>query len=401
MTLLPIAMTPSRQVQAEQAIYSGTSWLSAFVLARNLGLEVFGRYAGLLLAAYFAMSISQALWMQPMQVSWSKWGATPGYVAWNVRGVTALAILLSAGGWTMEAAGLYAGWAGWGGMLEAGMVGYDFLRKLLITSGQTQELLRAGTVMLWGQLAVLALSFAPSANFSGVVSGMAAVYVLAAAAALPKGIFQTSHKDNVLFFRDAWQQSRWLLPTALIQWWSGNFFVLSAGLLISPAALGALRLAQSVFGVFNLLLQSYENLLTPQAARAWQTGSAAACIGQVSRRWLWPMAAAVVLTGAAAGPVLSYLGVSLEGDLQGQVFVGMALLYLLILINYPIRIHLRVSGRNDLFFKGYVLALLFSLLTVNPLLEHWQILGALIGLGGAQLLLTGFWATQIQIWKRP
>lgn len=78
----------------------------------------------------------------------------------------------------------------------------------------------------------------------------------------------------------------------------------------------------------------------------------------------------------------------------------MALLYLLIFINYPIRIFLRVSGRNDLFFKGYVLTLLFSLLAVKPLLLHWQIAGALAGLAGAQLILLGYWVLHLQIGKR-
>lgn len=400
MNLPRITLTPSRQVQAEQVLFSGMSWVSAFVLARNLGLDAFGQYAVLLLAGYLAMSVSQALWVQPLQVSWPKWGATPGYAAWNWRGVMALAALLSAAGWTMEATGLYPGLAGWGGMLAAGMLAYDFLRKLSITAGQTAQLLRASGVLLWGQMVVLALSFGQAASLSGVVGGMAVVYGVATVAALPKGIFKMYPHHGAAFFEHTWQQARWLLPTALVQWWSGNFFVLSAGLLISPAALGALRLAQSVFGVFNLLLQAYENLLTPQAAAAWEAGLAHDCIRRVSRRWLLPMAAMAIATGAAAGPVLGYLGIAPQGGTTGQVFVGMALLYLLIFINYPIRIRLRVSGRNDLFFKGYVLTLLFSLLAVKPLLLHWQIAGALAGLAGAQLILLGYWAIHLQIGKQ-
>jgi hypothetical protein len=48
-------------------------------------------------------------------------------------------------------------------------------------------------------------------------------------------------------------QGKWLFLTAVVQWWSSNFFAVTAGIILGPLALAALRLVQSLFGILNVV----------------------------------------------------------------------------------------------------------------------------------------------------
>ena len=45
-----------------------------------------------------------------------------------------------------------------------------------------------------------------------------------------------------------------------------NLFIVTSGVYLGVAALGAFRLVQSLFGILNLVLQTFENYVLPQAS---------------------------------------------------------------------------------------------------------------------------------------
>lgn len=86
------------------------------------------------------------------------------------------------------------------------------------------------------------------------------------------------------------------------------------------------------------------------------------------------------------------------------VIRGMAVLYLIIIIGYPVRMAVRMLVVNHIFFMGYVLTFLFSIATVNVLLKTWQLQGAMVGLIVNQLILIAFWSyglakKQFLLWR--
>ena len=50
--------------------------------------------------------------------------------------------------------------------------------------------------------------------------------------------------------------AKWLVFTYVLQWFSGNFWIIYAGILLGPIFLGAFRACQTVVNVFNLVFQS-------------------------------------------------------------------------------------------------------------------------------------------------
>ncbi|MFT5385387.1 MAG: O-antigen/teichoic acid export membrane protein, partial [Saprospiraceae bacterium] len=130
-----------------------------------------------------------------------------------------------------------------------------------------------------------------------------------------------------------------------------------------------------------------------------------------SKIYLWNMS----LNGAVVfGSVLSILfmfPVFFIDLAAGESYVeyaflvkGMAVLYFVIFIGYPTRIAIRMMELNHLFFFGYVISFLFSLLSFNFLLKEWHLWGAIIGLITNQLILISFWQyallkKQFVLWK--
>ena len=88
----------------------------------------------------------------------------------------------------------------------------------------------------------------------------------------------------------------------------------------------------------------------------------------------------------------------------GYVVQGMAALYFVIFIAYPVRMAIRVLVLNNNFFYGYLFALVFSLLSFTFLLETWGLIGAIIGLITSQLILMAYWQyiliqNNFRLWK--
>jgi O-antigen/teichoic acid export membrane protein len=200
-------------------------------------------------------------------------------------------------------------------------------------------------------------------------------------------------------------QGLWLLMVAVLQWGSNNLFVLTSGILIGIEALGALRLVQSLFGVLNVLLQTFENYVLPQATRLYTksvteskmylrsiSGKAALIFGSVLLLLCLFSTSVITLAGGEKYAEYSYL------------MKGMALLYFILFIGYPIRMSIRMLILNKSFFTGYLISFLFTLATYNFFIQHWQLGGVIAGLIINQLVMLLYWQYQLSknkfyLWK--
>lgn len=142
-----------------------------------------------------------------------------------------------------------------------------------------------------------------------------------------------------------------------------------------------------------MILQAYENYLTPKAAKIFDNKSkseAASLIKNISIKFLGGIAIILLIIILGADTLIHFIQIN---DLITYSFVvkGMAILYIFILLNYPVRIFIRTAGQNHLFFEGYLLSLAFSLTSFKFLLQTWGISGAIAGLIFSQLLMMAFW----------
>ena len=393
---------PHYWVVAGQATVSGTSFLTNVFIAKLCGIQIFGAYSAWQLVLLLVLAGQGALISQPMQVLLGSLPASrrPAYrrllLGWQL-GFSGLAVLGTVAGarWLPQAAVVLPAFV----LLLVAATLQDTLRKLLLAGGQVHAALLSDAVSGGGQLlvlAMLALRPAPAtlAQVMGAVGLTTVPALLLSAVAL--GTWP-SLRGGRAFGRGHGRQVRWLLPTALLQWASANGLLVVAGWAGSVAMLGVLRLAQTAMGLFNLGLQAVENYALPRLSQSFNQAPPrfVAERAALARRML--LAAAPLLAGlaGAAGPLVAWLGPA-----GGVGYAGLlrwcCLLYLVIVLVYPLRLTVRLRADARHYFGGYVLSIAASLLSVRWLTAHYQASGVVLGWLLAQLVLGLYWALALR-----
>jgi O-antigen/teichoic acid export membrane protein len=381
-------------ILADQAVFSGTSFLLTIILAHRLDPASFGVFSGLMLGLYLIVSLIGALVMQPLQVNVSVNNNAHylSFVFWAQTSLTLLTAILLFG----LATNLFPEFSISVSMLtfSIGFVFQDYLRKLFLALNKPFQSLFVDAITATGQIMVLTWLILNEKNeLETIVFLLGLAYLPAILTGII--ILKPFYFDATLwksFLTMHITQGGWLLISAATQWWAGNLFVVASGFYIGVQSLGALRLVQSLFGVLNVLLQTFENYVLPQTARL---------LFKSKNDAIQYLRSIVLKTSILIVPILLLLYVFsdqlivLAGGQDyrqyGFLFRGMAILYVLIFVSQPIRIAIRALILNRYFLYGYLISLLFALLSSKFLLSHYELLGAIAGLIGSQILLIVYW----------
>lgn len=264
----------------DQALSSACNFLTTIVLARALGLEAFGVYTMVWLALYFAMSLQLGLIVSPMMsIGTKEQGAEAeayysvvflhqaGYVVAAAAAV--FAVLTFAG-----AAAPLAELALPGAMAAATYLTQDFLRRYLFARRRPAGILLIDAINQFLKLGALAalwqIGTLDVANALWAVAGAAAISTLCGLGMSGPLLWRRRLLTSVTGRQ--WRSARWLVLTGSVQWvLSYSGLLVTAGLL-GPKVLGALRAAQSLLAVLNVVREALENIVPPLAGKAFAQG---------------------------------------------------------------------------------------------------------------------------------
>ena len=244
---------------ADQAVISAVNFLTGILLARFLGVEGLGQFTLAWLAVLFVNALQHAIIIAPMMSIGPKQPAAnlPAYygavimqqIAFSMCGFVVLFAVIEGSPLLFP----YWSLGGLGLPLASAAVAFqfqDFLRRYLFTRGKAAQAFVNDGVRYLGQLVVLTWLFW---SFPEQRQGASALWVIAGAAAAAAflGLFSVERiawSPRVLRATALrhWQFSRWLAGSAVMQWVTGNLFLLAAGALLGTAAVGALRAAQTL-----------------------------------------------------------------------------------------------------------------------------------------------------------
>jgi O-antigen/teichoic acid export membrane protein len=209
---------------------------------------------------------------------------------------------------------------------------------------------------------------------------------------------RTVNRNYILItIRQHFVHGKWLLLTALLQWWAGNVFIVAAGFLLGVAAFGALRLAQNIFGILNVLLQAFENYVLPRSARLYKysRGRLHVYLKNISVRSALFFVPVLLLMAIFARTIFRLAG-GREYLQYYNILRWLSVLYLFIFLGYPVRIAIRVLLLNRAFFFGYLLSAVFGFLAARQFIGWWGVDGVITGLIGSQLLMICYWLFILQ-----
>ena len=277
-------------VFADQAVVSGGNFLLGVLLTRELGLAGFGTYSLLWMAVLFALSFNYAFISQPMY-SLGPQQNTEEYlpivltiqVAFSAMAAL-LSVLVLVLAWLMNFLPETGNYLFFLPPLIAVYLFYDYCRKYFFLTRRPEWALLIDSLYL---LVLFGLLFwkawQAELTIGWTITALLLAQVFATGLAVwklprPSGDMAAIKKILIRHYH----YSKWLLGTALLQWFSGNYFLLAAAALLGPVALGALRMVQNIVGLLHVLFLAMENLIPIQAAKTYYEG------GVVNlRKYLW------------------------------------------------------------------------------------------------------------------
>lgn len=377
----------------DQALVSGVNFLTGILLARFLGIKEFGVFTLAWMAVLLANSFQTAFISNPMMSVAPKLSKDEETVYFGSVLLQQLAFSLAT--FALLVIGIMVSeyffplWEAKALMLPLACAmltsqTHDFFRRYFYTRGKVPIVLKNDIVCYGGRMAFLIVLF-----YMGMSSTSNVIWVLSASflAGSLIGYSQmetTQWPSPATFKRHClrhWRLSRWLAASALLQWMSGNLFVIVAGATLGATAVGALKAAQSIMGVAHILLFGLGNIAIVKASKALGKGGVVAM-----KTYLKKLSFLVVLSTLFFAIIVSVAPEFLLATLFGGEYApyywvlrGYAVAYVIMAMNLPLSIGLKSLEQTLPVFLSFALAMLFSVIASSPFVGWFGIYGAVAG----------------------
>lgn len=393
----------------DQAIVSGSHFFISIVLARYLGVETFGWFALGWMVLLFVSSLQQAFIITPMlslypQIKDSlkskiyKTGLKQiqllFLIATVIVSVFAYFIISILNNDTISSQIYFLFLA-----ITFFFLCHDFIRKKFYAEEKNSSALYLDALAYIPQLIFLIVLVASTKitlvnSLISILAGYVISVFCYIMQLVPKANSINSFKTT---FSKHWIFSRWLLGKSILQWFSGNYFVLAAGAIIGASALGFIRMAQTLIGLLNVLFLAFENFLPVQAAQQFKNDGLVGLKNHLVH--FTKNYGVLVLAGLIFVFVFAnYFGqyVFNETDVTLSFLIrGYCLLYCIVFLAIPLRIFLRTIEKTNILFWAYLIATGFSVITANYFINQFGYTGVIAGIIINQIILVVYYFVAI------
>lgn len=395
-------------VLADQAVVSGSNFVIGILIAKAFGLADLGVYAYAWMVLMMCSSLLQNLLWVPLVNEYVKMAegekeAYLGKVFICHMLFSCLAALLSA-----LFILLLSGTSFFSALkplvialpiLIFSYTLYDFARRAHLLKSNLLKVLLLDVLVNWSQVAFLVFQlWKNKAVLMDTMFFCAATYLfglLWLGTGFKQSIRGASHFFSVL--QGQWNNTRWLLATAILQWFAGNFFLVSAGSILGPESAGIVRIAQSVVGVLNVFFIALEMYVPARSSAVYHKGGREQLTQytlRILRLGLIVCLLFVLVVTLFSSPLLAWL-YGKGYDRYAYVVAVFAAFYTIVFVGYPLRFALRAMDKSKAMFVGYVLATVFSLFFSHIMIHAWGIWGVLAGLAGTQIIMQAWYVKEL------
>lgn len=383
----------------DQGMVSGSNFVIGILIARFLGIEQFGVYGFIFLIYLFCLGLQQAFFVIPLYSLGPAYSPDlkKAYLSSLFIIQTAFALVfsiicflglifipISISPKIQELGGLIA-------LTALFVLLQDFIRRLFLFQGFLKSLILLDSIAYAFQIILLALMYALDQFnleicikvicFSMLISVIYGFYKIRKPEFKLRVIKDTLNRH--------WIFSKWLLARAILTYSSGNFFIIAAGTILGPVAIGAIKMGQNLHGLMNVIFLAIENHVPIVSADLFRQKGKAALYSYLKTMTLKSLFVCSIL-GMTVLIFSTWLISNLYGnDYQeyAYVLIWFAIINLLVCISMPLRFALRTFEKTKSLFFATSLSALFGLLLAYPLIEIFQMDGLLFGLVVSQLIM--------------
>lgn len=396
-----------------QAWVSGVNFTSNILIARFLGIEGFGDYSLIMLLILGLTALQQAFIIQPFFQFISSKNSTSYLnsiqvvqLVFSLIGSALLTFIFKAF-FTTELLVVDSRVLVIIATYTIGFSYYDFVRRTYYAMNKKHSITILDFVVYGVQLSGVVIL--------GLFDLLSVEWILAIGSAAFGAVLLVETKRLIKsipsivelkqHIGDHWAYSKYLVFTALLQWFGGSYVIIAASSILGNTALGAIRMAQSLLGLVNVLFQVFENTV-PVTLSSLLTKSGEK--EMLSKFWKFLLKYSL--------PVLTFTGVIvlfqdlLIPSLYGESFIEFAyllslfgILNVFIYIGTFARFLIRTLSINQYIFWAYVISTAWSLGTSNYLIGTFGlsgVIGSLFIIQFIQLLVFAFGFKQTVKWER-
>lgn len=394
---------------ADQTMVSGVNFLTGILMVRYLGLEEFGRFTLAWMTVLFFNSLQAAAIISPMMSIGPKQDENQRSVYYGAVMLQQLFWagcsfpLLLLGVWTSQF--IFPEWKIQ--MLALPLASVltffqlqDFLRRYFFSRGWAAHAFLNDGISYLGQLLLLIFLFNYIALDSRWVlwsiAGTSAIAFLVGL--LDLGHLTFSRAELFSITSRHWRFARWLMASAILQWTSGNLFLVVAGNMLGPIAVGAVRAAQNIIGITHIIFQAMENFVPGRAAKAYLVEGAPGLMGYV-KKVAWLGGAVIAIIAFTVSIFANFFLSILYGDgYSGCAYIlrWFGPVYVSGFLILPLAAGLRALEKTRILFTSFFWISLFSLISAYPLISHFHIHGVMLGLLLVKLGMLLFLALDIR-----
>lgn len=259
----------------------------------------------------------------------------------------------------------------------------DFIRRYFFVLGKSALAFMNDSVSYLGQIIVLLFLFrfyqlqTPQILWIISLTSSLAVFIFAFKIKNISFSFEIFHKTTIRH----WSFSKWMLASSLMDWTSGNIFFIMAGSILDTAAVGGIKAAQNIIGVFHIIFGATDILIYSGASNSLHVGG----ISNL-KKYLFTF---IFRSSFISILIATFLYLSADyifSIIYGDTFLNYAFLlrwfcaiYIIIFISYPLVAGLRALENTRVLFFTRLSTFIFSLLSANSLVKTWELSGAMFG----------------------
>ena len=383
----------------DQAIVSGSNFLTGILVARFLGIESFGVYTLLWAVVIFVLSIQMSVISQPMMTIAPKQPVEyeSKYYGAVITNQLVFSFISSFLLW-LSVFVVAKNNPEWGLLNLAIPLAFssfffqnqDFVRRFFFVRKKTLLSISSDSIGYFGRLVLIIIFFQ---YFYLDVEVVLWIITASSAIAIFPIILSTSQcsfnfRESYEVFKRHWILSKWMSASAVLQWASGNYFILISGGILGPVAVGALKATQNIIGVTHVLFQALENVVPSKASTQYHNKGIASLRDYLIKVAAWGggiTLSIVIFVSSFPTEILHaiYGSQYLKYD---NILRWYAISYLIMFFAFPIRTWFRVTEISHPIFLAYVSMLVFSILFSNFLINNWGLNGAGLGIFFMQIV---------------
>lgn len=376
---------------ANQILVSAVNFITGILIARLLGLDIFGQFTLLWLATLFLSNIQEALLLSPMVSIVPKLTTEEAkrylngtiYLSITYSAIVILLLILFFQFMTIEVPLPFSFFFATLFFLIQNMYSRYFYAiqssKLAFFNDAINYL---------GQIIILPslMYFYGNLTLNGIFIslGFSSFCATIFSFVVTKTKLYKKHGLRNMFntWKRNWNISKWMLSSVLANWLSSNLFILAAGFYLGTIAVGALKSAQNILGISHILFKVIENIVPTKASELLSKKNTKAMLNylkKITQLSSLSFTCLVIIILLFRDELMTLI-YGAEFTQYSWLLIGFSCIYFFMLLAFPLRILLRTIENTKYIFYAFLASALFTLMTIQQFVLTMGMTGVILGM---------------------